>query len=193
MNRMLKIFTRSMILFFSITTFSYAQQVNIAGNVVVHIPHRHYINPTRLVHPYLDIWHMKGPPAEKAATELLSQRFANVSTCGSSEQADVVLLLEPHMFYNAQMRVFHAEFIAKAFLNDGAPITTIKQQTSYNGELNIAPEYFMSRAYEKAMDKIVKALEEDEAFIKSLDKGKQVATKALCNTLDELPLSKVYY
>lgn len=192
-ENMTKIISKLLLVFISAITFAHAEPVKIAGNIAVHIGHRHYIHPVRLLHPYLDIWHMKGPAAEKAALSTLSQRFANTTNCSTTEKADVVLLLEPHIFYNPQLRVFHAEFIARAYQNDGKPITTIKQQTDYLGYVNISADHYAEKAYQQAMRKIVKKLEVDSAFLSSLDKGKLISTKSLCTSLDDLPLSKIYY
>jgi hypothetical protein len=139
---------------------------------------------------------MKGPLAEKAALKTLKKRFANVGDCNAP--TNVVLLLEPHMFYNAQLRVFHAEIIARAYVNtvdlsSQSAITTIKKQAQQNGELGVKPEFYMEKAYVKAMEKVIKKLETDQAFLATLDKAKIENPKLICNALDDLPVSKIYY
>lgn len=171
----------------------------LPGNIAVHIAKIHYEHPVRLLHPYLDVWHMKGPLAEKVALKTLTKRFVTVNMCSNSSKADVVLLLEPQMFYNAQLRVFHAEIIAKAFTNSTEPptfynaITTIKKQAQQNGELGIKPEFYMERAYTKAMDKVIKKLETDKAFLAALNKSPPGKAETLCSPLDSLPVTKIYY
>lgn len=171
----------------------------LPGNIAIHIAKIHYEHPMRMLHPYLDVWHMKGPMAEKVALKTLTKRFASVSMCNNSNSADVVLLLEPQMFYNAQLRVFHAEIIAKAFISgtesptpDNA-ITIIKKQAQQNGDLGVKPEYYMEKAYTKAMDKVIKKLETDKAFLTVLNKSGQNHAESLCKALDDLPVSKIYY
>ena len=106
----------------------------LLGNVAIHIAKRHYEHPVRMLHPYLDVWHMKGPMAEKVAMKVLPKHFAHINMCANSSNADVVLSLEPQLFYNAQLRVFYAEIIAKAYVNTGEPIdqlvaiATVKKQ-----------------------------------------------------------------
>jgi hypothetical protein len=165
----------------------------LPGNIAIHIAKRHYEHPVRLLHPYLDVWHMKGPLAEKVALKTLPKYFANVSMCANSSNADVVLLLEPQMFYNAQLRVFHAEFIVKAFTNSMEPITTIKKQAQQIGDLGIKPEFYMEKAYTKAMDKVIKQLIVDKAFLDTLNKTPPNNAETLCSALDDLPVSKIYY
>ncbi len=175
-----------------------AQGAKLPGNIAVHIAKLHYEHPVRLLHPYLDVWHMKGPLAEKAALKELGKRFANIHLCKSGESANVVLLLEPHMFYNAQLRVFHGEIIARVFTNVSAsdlenPIVSIKKQAQQNGELGIKPEFYMEKAYAKAMDKVIKKLEIDKSFLAAIDTTANGSAVNLCSALDDLPFSKIYY
>jgi hypothetical protein len=183
-------------LLFGLLVSSTALAEKLPGQLALHIAKLHYEHPVRLLHPYLDVWHMKGPLAEKAALKTLQKRFANVGDCNSS--ANVVLSIEPHMFYNAQLRVFHAEIIARAYvsttdLSTQSAITTIKKQAQQNGDIGVKPEFYMEKAYVKAMDKVIKKLDTDKAFLATLDKAKIENPKLICNALDDLPVSKIYY
>jgi hypothetical protein len=175
-------------LMFCLPAYAETAPNKLPGNIAMHIGKTHYEHPVRLLHPYLDVWHMKGPLAEKAALKALQKRFANVGNCTAA--ANVVLLLEPHMFYNAQLRVFHGEIIARAYTKG---ITVIKKQAQQNGELGVKPDFYMEKAYAKAMDKVIKKLETDKAFLATLDKANMDNPKAICDTLDALPAAKFYY
>jgi hypothetical protein len=186
----------SLCLFISAAALAETVPIKLPGNIAVHIAKVHYEHPVRLLHPYLDVWHMKGPLAEKAALKTLKRRFANVGDCNAA--ANVVLLIEPHMFYNAQLRVFHGEIIARAYVNTAdlssqSAITSIKKQVAQNGDIGIKPDYFMEKAYVKAMEKVIKKLETDKAFLDALNKAKIENPKLICNALDDLPVSKIYY
>jgi hypothetical protein len=176
-----------------------AETAKLPGNVAVLIAKRHYEHPVRLLHPYLDVWHMKGPLAEKAALKVLGKRFANSSLCNTSKNADVVLLIEPQMFYNAQLRVFHAEMIVKAYAPLAeAPNTEnfalqIKKQAQQQGDLSIKPDVAMEKAYTKAMEKVVKKLETDKTFLDLLNTNKTNAAENQCGALNDLPISTIYY
>lgn len=188
---MSKLLVKLLVVFFSCITVSHAAQ--LPGNIAVHIAKTHYLHPVRLLHPYIDVWHMKGPLAEKAATASLQKRFANVSECTEKSEADVVLLLEPYMFYNAQLRVFHAEYIARAYTSSGEPITRIKKQASEIGELSASPDFHMEKGYTKAIDKVIAKLAVDQAFLATLDKNTPIKAGDICSGLDKLPLEKLYY
>ena len=103
------------------------------------------------------------------------------------------------MFYNAQLRVFHAEIIARAYIhgaesaNYDNAITVIKKQAQQQGDLGVKPDFYMQKAYVKAMEKVIKKLESDQAFLATLDKAKMENPKTICDTLDALPAAKFYY
>lgn len=195
MQKLLSITILSLLL--SATAQADTKPIMLPGSIAMHIGKTHYDHPVRLLHPYLNVWHMKGPLAEKAALKALKNRFANVGDC--SAPANVVLLLEPHMFYNPQLRVFHGEIIARAYTKDAEvptyenSLTLIKKQAQQNGDLAITPDFYMEKAYTKAMDKIIKKLETDKAFLATLDKAKIDNPKNICDTLDSLPAAKFYY
>ncbi len=184
-------------LLFCMTAHAEIAPNKLLGNIAMHIGKTHYEHPVRLLHPYLDVWHMKGPLAEKAALKALKKRFANVGDCSAA--ANIVLLLEPHMFYNAQLRVFHGEIIARAYVKGSEEptyensLTVIKKQARQNGDLGVKPDFYMERAYAKAMDKVIKKLETDKAFLATLDKANMDNPKSICDALDILPAAKFYY
>jgi hypothetical protein len=169
------------------------------ANIAVHISQVHFEHPVRLLHPYLDYWHMKGPIAQKVAIASLQEKFSQVQTCDTSKDADVVLLLEPHVFYNAQMRVFHAEYIAKVYTNNGNKVNLepnvlkIKKQAQVNGDLNYAADFQLEKAYTLAMTKIVNSLAENATFTKLLNPNPKNQAETICPALNELPISKLYY
>ncbi|WP_047539269.1 hypothetical protein [Methylotenera versatilis] len=198
LNRLLKTFT-CLLLSLLISNAALAASTKLPGNIAVHIAKTHYEHPVRLLHPYLNVWHMKGPLAEKAALKSLEKRFENIQLCTNSDNANVVLLLEPHMFYNPQLRVFHGEIIARAFINTAElndldkPFITVKKQAQQIGDLGIKPDFYMEKAYIKAMDKIIKKLETDKTFLSTINTAQNGNAKSLCSALDDLPIAKFYY
>lgn len=183
----------------SSTVLAETSTPKIAGNLAVHIAQMHYEHPTRLLHPYLDVWHMKGPLAQKVALATLNKRFDNVQWCNQAKNATLLLQLEPHMFYNPQLKVFHAEIIAKVYTQSAGSsnletaILKIKKQAQQVGDLNATPTFYMEKAYVKAMDKVIKALEKDPIFLTSLQTTQTKQVETICPALDELPVSKLYY
>ncbi|MDX1914670.1 MAG: hypothetical protein SFU55_03730 [Methylophilus sp.] len=167
--------------------------------IAVLIAKTNYEHPVRLLHPYLDYWHMKGPLAEKAAMQTLQQHFQNVNWCNHANNAKVVLLLEPHIFYNPQLHVFHSEIIAKVYTPDNKSnhtaqaIVTIKKQAQQLGELDATPEFYLEKAYIKAMEEVVEALDTNQDFLNSIKATGSKNAESICPALDESPNSKLYY
>ena len=176
-----------------------AETALMPGNIAVHIAEMHYEHPVRLLHPYLDVWHMKGPLAQKAALTTLNKHFANVQWCDQAKNASVLLFLEPHMFYNPQLNVYHGEIIAKIYTqtsgeNNLEPaILRIKKQAQQNGPLTIKPEFYMEKAYVKAMQKVILELKKSQAFTSALNNKMASNVETICPGLDALPVSKLYY
>ncbi|EUJ09958.1 hypothetical protein Meth11DRAFT_0762 [Methylophilaceae bacterium 11] len=181
------------------SSWALADTTLIPGNIAVHIAQVHYEHPVRILHPYLDVWHMKGPLAQKAATSTLNKYFSNAQWCDKAHDASVVLLLEPHMFYNPQMQVFHGEIIAKVFTQTGGigniepAIVRIKKQAEQNGSLTVKPDFYMEKAYVKAMEKVIAELKKNQLFINALNVKMAKNVETICPALDELPISKLYY
>jgi hypothetical protein len=168
------------------------------GNIAVHIAEMHYQHPVRLMHPYLDYWHMKGPSAEKAVLATLLKRFTNVQLCNKAEHAEVLLFIEPHMFYNPQSRLFYAKLIVKVYAEDGStktrqPILKITKEAHQTGDLNVTPEFYIEKAYTQAMQLVINELETNQAFLKAMDTQATQHLEAICPALDDLPVSKLYY
>ncbi len=172
---------------------TYAAPNPQSGNIAIHIAKRHYFHPTRLLHPYLDVWHMKGPLAEKAAMSELQTHFTQVSECTDDSEASMVLLLEPNIFYNAQLRVFHTEFIAHAYTSDGEPITKVRKETQQLGMLSSTPEFYIEKSYSATINKTIEALLADQVFLATLDKNTPIKAGELCKRLDKLPSETFYY
>jgi hypothetical protein len=189
----------SFILILLAPTWAIADTTLMPGNIAVHIAQMHYEYPTRLLHPYLDVWHMKGPLAQKAAMNTLSKHFANAQWCDQAKNASVLLFLEPHMFFNPQLNVYHGEIIAKVFTQTGGAnnlepaVLRIKKQAQQNGPLTIKPEFYMEKAYVKAMEKVIAELKKSPAFTSALNVKMAKNVETICPALDELPVSKLYY
>jgi hypothetical protein len=171
---------------------------DMPGNIAIHIAEMHYQHPVRLMHPYLDYWHMKGPSAEKAALSTLQKQFSHVQLCNEASHAEVLLFIEPHMFYNPQSRLFYAKLIVKAYDNDNSsktrqPILKITKEAQQVGELNSTPEFYIEKAYIKAMQLVINELETNQAFLDTISSSDIKHVETICPALDELPVSKLYY
>lgn len=158
-------------------------------SILVYINPIFYQHPIRMLHPYLDYWHMRGPMFEKIAIEALDNQQTSAQICKSNTDTSLTISLEPYIFYNPQMRVFHSEVIANVYAGKLAPIATYKATAQQQGELNNAADYYLKLAYKKAMHGIVIKMQADNSRFKT-----PVALENnLCLLLDNVPTSRKYF
>ena len=146
-------------------------------------------HPVHLLHPYLDYWHLKGPMVQKVALKVLNNQQNSAQACRSDLATNVTLSLEPYLYYNPQMRVFHSEIIVKAYAGKLEPIAVYNATAQVQGELNGLPEYFIERAYVKAMNNIAMQLQADAKII-NLNKAPATQDNNMCLLLNTLPITR---
>ena len=165
-----------------------ASKANTIG-VLVYINPVFYQHPIRMLHPYLDYWHMRGPMFEKIAIESLNNQQTSAETCQPNTDTNLTISLEPYIFYNPQMRVFHSEVIANVYAGKLTPVATYKATAQQQGELNNMADYYLKLAYKKAMQGIVRKIQADVSQFKS-----PVALENnLCLLLNNVPTSRKYF
>lgn len=163
-------------------------------NMMLYINPMFYEHPVRMLHPYLDIWHLRGPMFEKVALKALNSSSQNSQTsaqiCKSNVDVNLTISLEPYMFYNPQMRVFHAEVLATLYAGKLDAVASFKAKAQQQGELNNAADYYFKKAYAKAMQDIVKQLNNEIAAHPVTSSSLE---NNLCTLLATVPLTKKYF
>ncbi len=163
-----------------------------SASLLVYINPIFYDHPIRLLHPYLDYWHLRGPMFEKIALKTLNNNQISAQSCQPNLDANLTISLEPYMFYNPQMRIFHSEVIAKVYAGKLEPIATYKATAEELGELNNVADYYLKRAYAKAMQSIVTQMQADTDKIK-FNNGAVSLENNLCTLLNTLPTTRRYF
>jgi hypothetical protein len=186
----MKVILSIILLSFSVLTYADAP---ITGQFAIHIAKRYYEHPVRMLHPYLDVWHMKGPALEKVAIAELPHYFSNVSMCADSHDADAVISLEPQVFYSSQLRLFYVEIFAKVYMQSMTPVTSAKAEVQQRGELAILPENAIGKAYKAALQHVMQKLQNDPSFKSISNQPGQHTAETLCPLLETLPASRIYY
>ncbi len=169
------------------------------GNIVVQIPQTFYHNPVRMLHPYMDYWHNRGEALSRSALASFQPLSLASNSCQQTISANALIVLEPNMFYNAQLRVFHSQITAKVYTNNEASaaltnpdlvVTGIGQQL---GELSYQAEYFMEKSYAKALAQVSEKLAQSDAFKQSLARNQSKSYQALCQSIDTVTQQKLYF
>lgn len=158
-------------------------------SVLIYINPVFYEHPVRMLHPYLDYWHMRGPMFEKIAVEALNNKQINAQTCKSNADTNLTISLEPYIFYNPQMRVFHSEVIANVYAGKLEPIATYKASAQQQGELNNVADYYLKLAYKKAMQGIVTKMQADTSKLNNI----ATLDNNVCSLLNNVPTTRKYF
>lgn len=166
-------------------------------NIMVYINPLFYEHPIRMLHPYLDIWHLRGPMFEKIALKALNNNVVglkssqtNAQTCKPNVDANLTISLEPYMFYNPQMRVFHAEVLAKVYAGRLDAIASFKAKAQQQGEINNVADYYFKKAYGNAMQDIVQQLNNE---MTAHPVAPSSLENNLCTLLATVPVTKKYF
>ncbi|QVL45925.1 MAG: hypothetical protein KFB94_02085 [Methylophilaceae bacterium] len=170
-------------------------QVPSDKQLAVHIAGVHYKHPTILFFPYVTIWQMQGPLVEAVAMSSLTSLFSNVSECrtDAAKDANLVMLLQPHLFYNPQSAIYYAKLTASVYGAQEQVITSITKEARVVGPVNINPDLYSKKVYSKAIDHIIEALKTDVAFLSALKEKTPINTNQICNNLDNIPTNRFYY
>lgn len=173
-------------------------QINISteskptSNLLVYINPVFYDHPLRMLHPYLDYWHLRGPMFEKVALKVLNDHHSNAAICKTDIATNFTLALEPYMYYNPQMRVFHSDVIAKVYAGKLEPAATYTAKVQQQGELSGMAEYSLEHAYEKAMQNIVMQMQADSKLVDANNVAPQLGNN-MCTLLNTLPTTRKYF
>lgn len=169
------------------------------GNIAVKIPQTFYQNPVRMLHPYMDYWHNRGQALSSSAEQSFQPLSLPSQTCQNNSEANALVVLEPNMFYNAQLRVFHSQVTAKVYTNNEAsaaltqPDLVITGTGQQLGELSYQAEFFMQKAYAQALAQVSDKLAESDAFQQSLARSPAKSYQALCQSIDTVTQPKLYF
>lgn len=175
-------------------TLALAEAPNKQAQFAVSIPDIYYEHPVHLLHPYLDYWLMKGPLLEKVVKNADAKTASTqLSLCNAPQNAEAVLVLQPHLFYNPQSRVFYAEIVANAYTQLGDPLFTTKQEAQQIGDLAVTPDYYIQKAYTKALTKVMAAVNSDQNLTSNLSNHALANTEVICKSLSSMSGSKIYY
>lgn len=169
------------------------------SSITVKIPQTFYQNPVRMLHPYMDYWHNRGEALSQSAQNGFQPLALSSQTCQTNSLSNALVVLEPNMFYNAQLRVFHSQVTAKVYTSNEAsaaltqPDLVITGTGQQLGELSYQAEFFMQKAYDKALTQLSEKLAQSDAFKQSLASNPAKSYQALCQSIDTVTQPKLYF
>ncbi len=182
---------------FSITSVLAAEvvtpQAKPSAKVLVYIHPQEYTSQVRLLQYFRDYWFTQGPLVESASQAVLAKSLGDVGMCDNNQRtANLLLWLQPRMFYNPQMQTFYGTIKAVAYTASGKPIATYVGEASKVGYLEIESQKQLQQVYTAAMQVLVTKMQADANFQKVLNSNPSEADAGTpCGLVSLLPAPKI--
>lgn len=162
------------------------------ANMLLYIHPQEYAHSVKLWEYFNDYWFKQGPAVEPVATELLSEAFGQVAMCTANSEGNMLVWLQPKMYFNPQLKVFHGEITANAYRSDGAPVASYIGKARKVGFLDVAPQQQIEMVYKMAMEKLVATMRQDENLKSLAAEGQSNANAgAACALVASFPPPKI--
>jgi hypothetical protein len=168
-------------------------------SLVIQVPETFYQHPVRLLHPYANYWHNRGEAAEKAGLSSFEKQHYSTSSCESEAKGQALVVIEPNLFYNPQMGVFHTEITARVFTQAtadsalGKPLVTVKGSGQSRGWITYNVENFASKSYQQAFDQVIQELQKNPVFQQSVAQAPVQTFEALCTSINTITQPKIFF
>lgn len=170
-----------------------------APTLVLQVPETFYQHPVRLLHPYQMYWHNRAEAAEKAGLSAFQAQNYSTASCEADAQGQALVVIEPNMFYNPQMGVFHTEITAKVYNQPGAdsalgkPLMTVKGQGQSRGWVTYNVDHFASKSYQQAFEQVIQQLQSNPVFEQTIAQTPLQSYQALCTSIDTITQPKLFF
>lgn len=174
-------------------------QAGTQPSLVIQVPESFYQHPVRLLNPYHVYWHNRAEAAEKAGLSAFQAQNYHTVSCEAEAKGQALVVIEPNMFYNPQMGVFHSEITAKVYTQPaadsalGKPLMTIKGLGQSRGWLTYNVDAVTSKSYQQAFNQVIEQLQQNTAFQQSLAQAPVQSYQALCTSIDTLTQPKMFF
>jgi hypothetical protein len=167
----------------------------LSAKVLVYIHPQEYTSQIRLLQYYRDYWFVQGPLVEAASQAVLAKSLGDVGMCDNNQRtANLLLWLQPRMFYNAQMQTFYGTIKAVAYTASGKPIANYVGEASKVGFLEVKPEQQLKQVYDLAMHDLATKMQADENLQKVLNgKPSEADAGTPCGLVSLLPAPKIQF
>ncbi len=147
------------IIFFTLVIQTITSEVKANANYdyLIYINERFDKHPIRLrgARGYTGYWVQQASLLKKSALSGLS----NSASCEKGNYGNLVLSLEPHIFFNPLMTTYYGTLKAKIYNQDGKIIKKIKVEDELSGILTVLYEIPIDKLYKKlllALDEQIK-------------------------------------
>ena len=140
-----------------------------------------------------DYWFEQGPVVEPLALKQFNASFSPVTMCEAGRSAKMIVWLQPRMFYNPQLQMFHGQITANVYTGKGELKTSYVGKSKVHGFVDIKPEKWIEKSYEQAISKVVNKIKADKDLQQLMGANDQSATMdgVSCGIVSSFPIPKV--
>ncbi|MBM3360869.1 MAG: hypothetical protein FJY41_05485 [Betaproteobacteria bacterium] len=171
-------------IFFALVSQYFTSEVKANTNYdyLLHINDRFDKHPIHLNnYQYRGYWAEQGSLLKKAASTALP----NSALCEKGNYGNLVVSVDPYVFYNPLMTTFYGTLTAKIYNQDGKPIKKIKVEDELIGRVNILYEIPIKKLYNKLLLELDKQIKNDSDInLQRDDITSQGIEGSFCQILD---------
>lgn len=167
---------------------------NAETNMLLYIQPIEYTNSINVMNYYSKAyWFEQGPVVEPLALKQFNAAFSPVTMCEVGRSAKMIVWLQPRMFYNPQLQMFHGQITANVYTGKGELKSSYVGKSKVHGFVDIKPEKWIDKSYELAISKVVNKIKADKALQGLMNKNDQSAKMdgVSCGVVTSFPIPKV--
>jgi hypothetical protein len=164
------------------------------ANMLLYIQPIEYTNSINVMNYFSqDYWFEQGPVVEPLALKQFNAAFSPVTMCEAGRSAKMIVWLQPRMFYNPQLQMFHGQITANVYTGKGELKTSYVGKSKVHGFVDIKPEKWIEKSYEQAISKVVNKIKADKDLQQLMGANDQSATMdgVSCGIVSSFPIPKV--
>lgn len=164
------------------------------ANMLLYIQPVEYTNSINVMNHFSKIyWFEQGPVVEPLALKQFNAAFSPVTMCEVGRSAKMIVWLQPRMFYNPQLQMFHGQITANVYTGKGELKSSYVGKSKVHGFIDIKPEIWIEKSYEQAMSKVVNKIKADKDLQQLMSKNDQTTTLdgVSCGIVTSFPIPKV--
>ena len=164
------------------------------ANMLLYIQPIEYTNSINVMNYYSKAyWFEQGPVVEPLALKQFNAAFSPVTMCEVGRSAKMIVWLQPRMFYNPQLQMFHGQITANVYTGKGELKSSYVGKSKVHGFVDIKPEKWIDKSYELAISKVVNKIKADKALQGLMNKNDQSAKMdgVSCGVVTSFPIPKV--
>lgn len=167
---------------------------NAEANMLLYIQPIEYTNSINVMNYYSKAyWFEQGPVVEPLALKQFNAAFSPVTMCEVGRSAKMIVWLQPRMFYNPQLQMFHGQITANVYTGKGELKSSYVGKSKVHGFVDIKPEKWIDKSYELAISKVVNKIKADKALQGLMNTNDQSAKMdgVSCGVVTSFPIPKV--